>query len=474
MLRREPGELLRRELAAAGLAALAPLAWWFAARMGAVPDVLDNDAGARSVIAAQRVAAWLDGEGFWPGSVLGEGMAGFLPGTPVDGVRSVMAWAAWMAGYGGWRLTRAWRPEAGMGAAVLAGMAAQLGPWTVWPLWMGNPPALAGGPVLLALSVPLLAPVFALWSAPAAVLLTAVAIARRQRVAIVTLLALGLLWAPHPNGAFVGPPSPPSAPVYAGAAGAWFPLPPLEAARWSASSAWFGGRWVHPMSEAVSGSRSHTPPPGALPLAIEAAVVPAAARTISPTAWVVAKLPEGRVRAWVRGNGVEAVGAPLLLLVGLLLAARARREGGWAVLAAAAGCAIALVPEAQVQGVAGRDLAALQGFSGNTVFFPPPAAPWLAGRWSADQVDAVGGTGVLAPAKTVVALSALCDTSFDAGASELAWAARGGADVREAAAADGVGTVVVDFGALPGWGQARLVRALGEGEGSRSLRVYRF
>lgn len=467
MQRHEPGELLRRQIFAAALAALAPLVWWFAARMGAVPDVLDHDAGARSAIAAEGVAGWLAAEGFWPGSFLG---------TPVDGVRCTMAWAAWAAGYGGWRLARAWRPEAGIAAAALAGIGAQFGPWTVGPLWMGNLPALAGGPVLLALSMPVLAPALALWSAPAAAVLTVVALARRQRVAIVTALALCVLWAPIPSWAFLGPPSAPSAPVYAGASGAWFPLPPREATRWSASAAWFGGRWVHPVSEAVSGSRSPAPPPGALPLAIEAAVVPVAARTISPTAWVVAKLPEGRVRAWVRGNGVEAVGAPLLLLAATWLAVRMRLQGLWAgaTLAAVAGGAIAFVPEAQVERISGRDLAALGELSSKTVFFPPPHAPWLAGRWSAAQVEAVGGGAVLSPAKTVVALSTLCDTSFDAGAAGLAWEARNGGNVREAAAADGVGSVVVDFGALPGWGQARLVRALGEGEGAGSLRVYRF
>lgn len=473
MQRLEPRELLRRDGAAVALAALLPVVWWWAARSGWVPDVLDHDAGAVAAVRSLRGAVG-GAASFWPASPLGTMLAACLPFSPVVSVRITMALAAWAAGVGGWRLAHQWRPEGGTRWAALAGLAAQLGPWTIWPLHSGSVAGLAAGPVLLAFTLPWCAPLLALWSAPVAAILGIegmISGSRWRRAAWIGCLVLLAPTSQQEGAALrVASESAPSAPAYVGADGAWFPLPPPEAAPWRASAAWFSGRWVHPLSQAVSGSTSRLLPPGALPLAIEAASVPATRRTVTPGAWLVAMLPEGRVSAWLRGGGLEGGAAAAAVLAAARFACRfadrtwLRRE--LAALAMLAGLAGFAVPKPAVGGVSGAELASLCELPGNVLFYPPPAAPWLAGRWSEAQVGGVAAAPV-APPRTVAALARLSDTSFDTAAAGLAWEARGEGDLLAVAAEEGVDTLVVDLAALPGWGRARLERSVGEAAANR-------
>ncbi len=483
MQRLEPRELLKRDGAAFALAAIFPVAWWWAARCGWVPDVLDHDAGAAAVVATLTLRAGLSGlDLFSPASTLATGIAAILPGDAVASVRMVMALSAWASGFGGWRLARAWRPELGPGPWATGAALAQFGPWTLWPLVTGNVAALGAGPLLLALSLPWLTPLLAFWSAPVAALLGIEGGLSRswpRRAALIGLLVLLAPTSTRVGAAFQSPPAQaPTSPAYAGAEGAWFPLPPAEAARWRAASAWFGGRWVHPMSEAVSGSQSTRLPPGALPLAIEAAVVPPAARTVTPSVWLAASVPEGKGRAWLRGGGLEAGVAPLAALVAAGIACRlASRRHVWRALASLAmlsGLTGFALPEARVLRVSGVELANLGELDGKVLFYPPPESPWFAGRWSEVQLRGVGAEAV-APAATVVALARLTDTSFDTAAAGAAWEARGKASLLETAAAEGVDILVIDAAALPGWGRARLDSALvgADVTGERDLRVVR-
>lgn len=461
MQRFEPREFLRHDGAAVALAAVFPVVWWVAARSGWVPDVLDHDAGAVAAVRALR-GALSGAHPLWPASTLGTIIAAILPASPVEGVRFAMALAAWAAAFGGWRLARAWRPDAGVGGAMLAGAVAQLGPWTTWPIITGDLAALGAGPVLLALTLPWSAPLLAFWSAPVAAVIAVEGVFSGswcRRSAFFGLLVLAAPASPREGAAFhSAAEATPSSPAYVGAGGAWFPLPPAEAAPWRAAAAWFSGRWVHPMSEAVSGSTSRVVPPGALPLVIEAARVPARRRTVTPSAWLVATLPEARLGAWVRGGGLEATATA----VGALLAALACRvadrgllRGAVSALLILSGVAGFAVPKAAVGRVSGAELARLGELRGNVLFFPPPAAPWFAGRWSESQVGGVAASPV-APSRTVVALARLTDTSFDTAAAGLAWEARGESELLDVAASEGVDTLVIDTAALPGWGRARL------------------
>ena len=197
---------------------------------------------------------------------------------------------------------------------------------------------------------------------------------------------------------------------------------------------------------------------------------PITSPSAAPSAWLAATLPEGRASAWLRGGGLEATATAAAVLVAAWFACR-YAERAWlrrelAALAILSGLAGFAVPLPMVGGVRGAELARLGELPGNVLFFPPPSAPWFAGRWSEWQVGAVCNSPV-APARTVVSLARLTDTSFDTAAAGLAWEARGEGDLLEVAASEDVDTLVIDMSALPGWGRARLEASFPDIAGSR-------
>ena len=418
-----------RELLAALAAALAPCAW---ALWPDAPSILDSERGAELVVAL--------------------GALGVAEAAGAAEVGLLLAF--WMAGYLGWRCARERAPEADWHVGAAFAAAAQLGPWSLWLVVHGDPGMFALGPLLLAGGL------------------------LRRRSAVAFALLAAVLAA---GGAYAARPAPPSpvgsTPMYAGAAGAWFPLPPPEAAPWRAAAAAYGGRWVHPLSVAVSGERSPGMPAAALPLAVEAAVVPVPPFDLD--AWALALAPKPTHRL-LRSVGAAVLVAPLaLLLAGL---AGGLRGGGRALgvratvvalLCMGAGAA-ALVSSARPPLPAAMPGAELAVAPLADVYFPSPHAPWSGGRWSVMQLRAVGaGAPAAATAPLIVELARLSGEGLDAAAAGPAWEA-GRVALSEGLAAAPRG-VLVDTAALPGWGWARLRAALteagasAEGEGTLVL-----
>ncbi len=419
-----------RELVAALAAALAPCAWaWWPG----APSVLDSERGAGLVVALRE---------------LGVAQA-------ADAAEVAFMLAFWMAGYLGWRCARDRAPESGWLAAAAFAAAAQLGPWSLWLLAHADPGLFAIGPLLLSAGL----------------------LARRWLVGGVFLAAvLGA------GGAYAARPAPASpigsTPMYAGASGAWFPLPPTEAAPWRAAAAAYGGRWVHPLSVAVSGDRSPGLPAAALPLAVEAAVVPAPPFDLDAWALAIAPKPSHRV---LHSVGAAALAAPLAVLLLAAAAGLLRRGGRRALVVAAALVAGSVAGGAAVLRDAQRSVtpallrgAELAAAKPADVYFPSPHAPWSGGRWSVMQLRAVGaGEPPAATAPLLVELARLSGEGLDAAAAGPAWEA--GRVALSAGLAAAPGGVLVDTAALPGWGWARLRVALAdagatvEGEGTLVL-----
>lgn len=480
-----------RELVAAGLAALAPLAWVLAARAGHAPDVLDGDLGASFVLAITELRI---GTFVVPASPLATVLGAGCGLAPLVAARALIALALWSGGYGGWRFARVFLPERGSFGGLLVALAAQLGPWTVIGLGLGrfgvpSIAALSAGPVLLGLAHPALASVLGWWSPATALVTAAGGLFRRRWVAVLALFALAPLaaaslpGASSPGGAFVPAPAAHTVPTYAGASEAWFPLPPAESAKWVSASAAYNGRWVHPLSVAVSGFSGDARPTTALPLAVEAAVVPAPTGWVAPSLWAQAHLGEGAVRAWVRGSGMESALVPfavaLLALAAILLG---RRAAILPVLpAAAVGAAVvaALPNGAGPARVRTADLVAIAPDLGGAAvaWFPPPEAPYSAGRVSAAQAAALlAVAGASAASATTVDLPILArttgyglDTLAARPLTEGPWPTHLGEPAT---------TLVIDVAALPPWTWTELQRTLTAAgatvEGEGTLRVVRF
>lgn len=415
MQRLEPRELL----AALG-AGLLPALWLVAVSGGALPDPLDLPDGL---------------------ALLGA----FPAGWPTWAPRAALALAAWSAGYGGWRWCRV---QGASPVVALAGAtAAQLGPWTTLPLLHAQLAALAVGPVLLGLAHPALALLAGAWSPATAGVVALGGLVRRRWVAA---FALGWCLRSAPGGE--GVPVATSVPMYRSAGGAWFPLPPSESARWREAARWTEGRWLHPLSAAMSGSTSEALPPMALPIAVAQAKVPPPPVEADPAAEVLARLPP-RLVARLGGSPLAPVVA---LLLGGLLAALTRRRPRWlaalALLAAAGGAA---APRPRPAAVGAAELGtACRG----ALLFPAPEAPWHAGRVPAARARAAG---CRAPAPsddaTLVLLARYTEAGIDTAAAQLATEHDGDPLVAALAAS---GPVLVDVAALPGWGVARLRREL--------------
>ncbi|MSQ03029.1 MAG: hypothetical protein EXR71_14265 [Myxococcales bacterium] len=406
-----------RELVAALAAALAPgaWAWWPGA-----PSVLDAERGAAGVVALRELGV---------GEATGVAEAALLV-------------AFWMAGYLGWRCARERAPEAGWGAAACFAAAAQLGPWSLWLLAHADPGLFAIGPVLVAGGL----------------------VAHRRAAALLlvaAVLAAGGAYAAR----LVPPPAVGSTPMYAGASGAWFPLPPAEAAPWRAAAAAYGGRWVHPLSVAVSGDGSRGMPALALPLAVEAAVVPAPPFDLD--VWALAITPSA-THAVLRSVGVAALTAPIAALVLAVAAGLLRGGGRRARLVVAALAVVSIVGDAAVRRGCYRPPtpallpgAALAAAPPAPLHFPSPYAPWSSGRWSVMQLGAVGAEAPpAAAAPLIVEMARLSGEGLDVAAAGPAWEA--GRIALSAGLAAVPGGVLVDSAALPGWGWARLYAALQE------------
>lgn len=480
-----------RELVAAGLAALAPLAWVLAARAGRAPDVLDGDLGASFVLSLTGLRGGTFGV---PASPLGTLLGAGCGLAPLPAARAVVALALWSAGYGGWRFARVFVPERGSVGGLLLALAAQLGPWTVIGLGLGrfSVPALAAlsaGPVLLGLAHPALAPLFGWWS-PATALVTGVGgLVRRRWVAGLALVALAPLAAASmpgvssPGGAFAPAPAAHTVPTYAGASEAWFPLPPAESAKWVSASAAYSGRWVHPLSVAVSGFSGDARPTTALPLAVEAAVVPAPTGWVAPSLWAQARLGEGAARAWVRGSGMESAlvpfGAALLALAAILLGRRAALLPVLPAAAVSAAVVAALPNGVGPARVRTADLMAIApDLEGASVsWFPPPEAPYSAGRVSETQAAALlSVAGASVASATTVDLPTLARTTgygLDTLAAQPLTEGPWPANLGEPAT-----TLVIDVAALPPWTWTELQRTLTAAgatvAGEGTLRVVRF
>lgn len=418
MQRLEPREFL----AAAG-AGLLPALWLAAVRGGALPDPLDHEAGL--ALLASLPANW----------------PGFAPAI-------LLALAAWAAGYGGWRWARVLGARPALAGA--AALVAQLGPWTTLPLLGADLAGLAVGPVLLGLAHPRLALLVGAWSPTAAVVVALGGLLRRRWVAV-----LALLWLARPPVAAPAAAEPgASVPMYRAEAGAWFPLPPSESERWLAVAAWTDGRWVHPLSQAVSGSESESLPPMALPMAVAQVVV--AAPPVDPLAAMLASLPPALA---ARLGGAPWAPPAALLLGGVLSAVLRRRPrwvGGLALLAAAAG-GVALRP-GPAPAVAELSMAELRAACAGALLFPAPEAPWRAGRVPAGRARAAGCRAPEAKDDaTLVLLARLSEAGIDTTAAELT-TKHDGAELAAALAESG--PVLVDRRSLPGWGAARLRREL--------------
>ncbi len=316
----------------------------------------------------------------------GLALFGALPaGAPLSTVPAIFVLGLWAAGYGGWRWARTWGLSSQAATTIL--LAAQLGPWALLPLVEADLPGLPGSEASAAVGT--------------------------------------------------------TVPMYRAAGGAWFPLPPSESERWREAAAWTEGRWLHPLSEAVTGSSSAALPRQALPIAVAQATVPA-----PPAA-----------PPW--GPALSA-GAPVLAVLFFgLVAALARRQPRWlaalALLAAAGGAAAARPRPAAVRGV--RTLALAEACRG-ALLFPAPEAPWHAGRVPAAQARAAGCRPPReADAAALVLLARWSEAGIDTRAASLALAHDGD---EPAAAFAASGAVVVDIAALPGWGAARLRREASE------------
>ncbi len=480
MQRVEPRELV----AASGCAAL-PLAWGWLAATGLLPDVLDSDAGAGL---AYAIGAWRGGDFYLPSVPLGVALGVLVPGTPVAAARVVLAAFVWAVGYAGWRLAGDRPVGERVGVAILA----QLGPWTTLSLWQADLPALGFAPVMLALCFPRLGLLAGLCGAPAAAAVATIGLLRRRwalAAGAVGLLVLMTAPVEQPGAALRSAAVVSLGPAYGGQGGAWFPMPPQEHARWARASASYG-RWVHP--RVVEGNTGSGPSKG--PDRLDG---PQAQAVAEPTGFAaVLSTWSGATAGTVieseqRALGLAGMVAPLwgvlLWLAVLLLGPR----GGLptlALLGSAGGLVLAARAawhqDSDGPQVSGADLSAVvsrlqSAEDGAVMLFPPPSAPYFAGRISEDRwrafLLASDREQATAPA-LAGALGWRMEYGLDVAAARPTWEARGDALPFVAARDAGIRVLVIDTASDPsfvwqnteGW----IARRVGQPERFGDLAVY--
>ncbi len=469
MQRVEPWELVGASASALAL----PSAWFCAVAVGAVPDVLDTDAGAGLVHA---LTTWREGVGAWPAVpfALGLGVLAPLPG--VVAARLALAALVGLGGLGAWRMS-ADRPLEERVAAV--GLV-QLGPWTTLPLLGADLPGLAFAGLVLALSSPRLGVLGALFGAPVAAASTVLGVARRQPWLLVGALGLAVLQtAPvsGPGGALRASEVPSLGPAYGGEGGAWFPMPPQEARRWAAAAGGTG-RWVHPRIVEGAGAPAEygpdTPAPEVPPLdQLRALAFDAARGTV--------------VADELRAIGLSGALAPIWGVLSWVCLRWAKRRVlvGLATLSALAGIGLGVaMPGPVVPAAGGADLSALvsrleAAGPGTVMLFPPPEAPYYAGRISADRWTALLGAadrGAATSPALAAALGWRMEYGLDIAAAETLWQARDEALPFIAARDAGVRALVIDRGSVPPyvWNNAEgwIARRLGQPERLGELMFY--
>lgn len=487
MQRVEPRELV----AALGSAAI-PLGWVLAVGAGWLPDVLDNDAGAGL---AYAIGAWRQGDVFVPSVPLAVLVGALSGASPVVAARLAIAGLAWLAGYAAWRLAEP-RPA---GERVGVVLLAQLGPQATLALWHTDVAALTFGPVLFALAFPRLGWLAGLCGAPAAAAVATIGLLRRRWNMLLAAVGLLVLLTPpvdRPGAALRDASVVSLGPAYGGAGGAWFPMPPQEHARWARASASYG-QWVHPRVVEGSGAAASRPtrgnqPGGDGPAAHEAPTGGAAlglAERVS--AWFDAAARGTVLEAERRALGVAGMVAPLWGILAWLSILLLGPRGGLptlALLGSAGGLVLgareAWHRERDGPRVDGADLASVVSRldelePGAVMLFPPPGAPYFAGRVSEDRWRALllaTGREAVTPAALAGALGWRMEYGLDVASAANTWAARDVAlpfvDARDA----GVRVLVVDTAAAPsfvwdnteGW----IARRLGQPERHGDLALY--
>jgi len=463
-----------RELVGGALAALGlPALWCLAAACGWLPDVLDSDAGAGLVCA---LSAWREGDGAWPAVPLPVLLGAILPLPGVTAARLVIASSVGLGGLAAWRIAASRSLDERVAAVILV----QLGPWTTLPLLGADLPGLAFAGLLLALAAPRLGLFGALFGAPVAAASVLLGLARRQPWLLAGVIGLGALATEplsSPGGALRAAEVPSLGPAYGGEGGAWFPMPPQEARRWESAAAGYG-RWVHPRVVEGEGKPVEYGPDAPAPEVsrldqLRGAALDAARGTV--------------VADELRAIGLSGTTAPLWGVVAWLVI----RHGGRRLLMAAAGLAgaagIGLAMPArspEVPTPVGADLAAVVSLldaagPGAVMLFPPPGAPYYAGRISADRWTALLGAADRESATSPALAAALgwrMEYGLDIAAAESLWLTRSEALPFIAARDAGVRALVIDRGAVPpfvwnnveGW----IARRLGPPERLGELMFY--
>jgi hypothetical protein len=455
------------------------------------PDVLDSPSGAGAVVATAVVREWFAGvpigtAGTWdrgqffPAVPLLSAFAAVLPLSVVGATRAVVAFALWTCGFAGWRAARTWAPGSGLVGGYAVALAAQVaaGRATI----EADLPAFTAGFVLLALAHPRAGVLAAAMGLPASSAIATIAIVRRQPWLAAGFLGfVALFWGSSrlPGAALRQEPPVPTVPAYGTTSGAWFPMPPLEAATWTAVEN-RGELWLSPRSALLVGEQppapfvddaSRTPP--ARPAATdESAPISWKSRWLARRAAIEARIDSvlpvvgAERRAIGRGTMFSPLGAILLFLA---LRACERRQWGRFVpviagVLATAGAGLLWLREVRHdEGVTGRDMIALVDAMperplAQVILVPPPSFPYFAGRIHPDRWlgfrAAMGKADALDETSTPVVnllaeLARKAEYGLDAQAAEGIWLSPRAESPVQAVASSGPLWVIIDRMALP-------------------------